>query len=119
MAFPGSEQRFPALSGYLLKGTPLNDMIAIFGLALRGYTAIGKGVRAHIPARNDEQIHQLSLRERQILELIGDGYTNRDIAGTLFLTEGTVRNYITQILGKLGLRHRTEAALFWRTLERR
>lgn len=101
--------------GYLLKGTPLDDMLAIFSLALRGYTAIGKGVR--VPEHHqhaDERIAQLSGREREILALIGEGLTNRDIASTLFLTEGTVKNYVTQILGTLGVRHRTEAALLWR-----
>lgn len=101
--------------GYLLKGTPLEDMLAIFALAVRGYTAIGKGVR--LPEHHqhaDERIAQLSEREREILALIGDGLTNRDIASTLFLTEGTVKNYVTQILSALGVRHRTEAALLWR-----
>lgn len=101
--------------GYLLKGTPLDDMLTIFSLAVRGYTAIGKGVR--LPSqdeRADDRIAQLSDREREILSLIGDGLTNRDIAETLFLTEGTVKNYVTQILGTLGVRHRTQAALLWR-----
>lgn len=101
--------------GYLLKGTPLEDMLAIFSLAVRGYTAIGKGVR--LPEHHqhaDDCIAQLSGREREILTLIGDGLTNRDIAVTLHLTEGTVKNYVTQILGALGVRHRTEAALLWR-----
>lgn len=101
--------------GYLLKGTPLDDMLAIFSLAVRGYKAIGKGVR--MPEQHqhaDERIAQLSEREREILALIGEGLTNRDIASTLFLTEGTVKNYVTQILSVLGVRHRTEAALLWR-----
>ena len=101
--------------GYLLKGTPLEDMLAIFALALRGYTSIGKGVRLPTQAKGrEEQFRALSARERDILELIGKGFTNRDIAETLFLTEGTVKNYVTQILGTLGVRHRTEAALLWR-----
>lgn len=102
-------------AGYLLKGTPLDDMLAIFALALRGYTAIGKGVRLPDEKRyDDDRILQLSSREREILALIGQGLTNRDIAETLFLTEGTVKNYVTQILSTLGVRHRTEAALMWR-----
>lgn len=101
--------------GYLLKGTPLEDMLAIFALALRGYTAIGKGVRLPMQVKGrEEQFRTLSARERDILELIGKGFTNRDIAESLFLTEGTVKNYVTQILGTLGVRHRTEAALLWR-----
>lgn len=101
-------------SGYLLKGTPLDDMLSIFSLALHGYTAVAKGVRRLPLADDDERIQLLSDRERQILALIGEGLTNRDIAQRLFLSEGTVKNYITQILGALGARHRTEAALLWR-----
>lgn len=101
-------------TGYLLKGTPLDDMLSIFSLALRGYTAIGKGVRPPSQPVEDERIERLSQREREILALIGEGLTNRDIAQALFLTEGTVKNYVTQILGTLGVRHRTEAALLWR-----
>jgi DNA-binding NarL/FixJ family response regulator len=104
-------------AGYLLKGTPLEDMLSIFALALRGYTAIGKGlcVPTHAKDAADERIERLSQREREILALVGRGLTNRDIAETLFLTEGTVKNYISQILGTLGVRHRTEAALLWRS----
>lgn len=101
-------------AGYLLKGTPLDDMVSIFALALRGYTAIGKGVRPPAQRAEDERIGRLSQREREILALIGEGLTNRDIAEALFLTEGTVKNYVTQILGTLAVRHRTEAALLWR-----
>lgn len=103
-------------AGYLLKGTPLDDMLAIFSLALRGYTSIGKGVQLPSQREGDaaQRILQLSDRERQILALVGQGLTNRDIAATLFLTEGTVKNYVTQILSALGVRHRTEAALLWR-----
>ncbi|HEY9179295.1 MAG TPA: response regulator transcription factor, partial [Candidatus Baltobacteraceae bacterium] len=100
-------------SGYLLKGTPLEDMRAIFALVMRGYTALGKGVR---PARDggDQRLERLTQREREILALVGEGMTNRDIAETLFLTEGTVKNYISQVLETLGVRSRTEAALLWR-----
>lgn len=113
-------------AGYLLKGTPLEDMLSIFSLALRGYTAIAKGVR--LPAQSGEEeaekerdmyyrMLRLSGREREILALIAEGLTNRDIAQTLYLTEGTVKNYVTQILGTLGVRHRTQAALLWRSAQ--
>lgn len=113
-------------AGYLLKGTPLEDMLSIFSLALRGYTAIAKGVR--LPAQSGEEeaekerdmyyrMLRLSGREREILALIAEGLTNRDIAQTLYLTEGTVKNYVTQILGTLGVHHRTQAALLWRSAQ--
>lgn len=103
-------------SGYLLKGTPLADMRAIFALAIRGYTAIGKGVRPSAHDGEDARLKNLTQRERDILALVGEGLTNRDIAKTLFLTEGTVKNYISQILVTLGARSRTEAALLWRNM---
>src|SRR5207237_10449961 len=56
-------------------------------------------------------VEPLSDRELEILRLIADGASNREIAGTLFLAEGTVKNHVTNILGKLGVRDRTQAAL--------
>lgn len=53
----------------------------------------------------------LSTRERQILDLLGEGLSNNDIAGRLALTENTIKHYITSLLQKLGVRNRTEAAL--------
>ena len=105
-------------AGYLLKGTPLDDLVAIIGLAQRGYVSIGAGRRAvqdeHAETR--KRAEGLSARERQIWSMIGEGHTNRDIAQRLFLTEGTVKNYVTTILGTLQVRHRTEAALLYRLL---
>lgn len=109
--------------GYLLKGTPIDDIVSILHLALRGYTAIGRGVAA-APRRRTEteeevgealrRSERLTPRERAIWELIGQGLTNREVAGRLSLTEGTVRNYVSALLGTLGVRHRTQAALLWR-----
>jgi DNA-binding NarL/FixJ family response regulator len=104
-------------TGYLLKGTPIEDLVAILHLARRGYIAIGRTSRGDRSASDDEIItraNALSRRARQIWELIGEGHTNAEIAGRLFLTKGTVKNYVTAILGTLQVRHRTEAALLWR-----
>ena len=57
-------------------------------------------------------IEQLSARERDVLRLLGTGATNREIAERLSLTEGTVKNYISAILAKTGIRDRTNAALY-------
>jgi len=54
----------------------------------------------------------LTERESEVLKLISQGKNNREIAQMLYLTEGTVKNYVTQILGRLGLRDRTQAALW-------
>jgi DNA-binding NarL/FixJ family response regulator len=54
----------------------------------------------------------LSARERQVLELIAEGMTNREIAEKLFLAEKTVKNYVSRLLGKLGMSRRTQAAVY-------
>lgn len=114
-------------SGYLLKGMPVDDIVQVLKLASRGYTALAPGVvrgavvapkSPESPALVDaaRRTGDLSERQREILALLATGCTNREIAQRLALTEGTVKNYISAILGTLGLRHRTEAALLWRAL---
>ena len=58
------------------------------------------------------RLAQLSDRERQVLGLLSEGLTNREIGTRLFISEKTVRNHVSGVLRKLNLRHRTEAALF-------
>jgi DNA-binding NarL/FixJ family response regulator len=104
-------------TGYLLKGTPVDDLVAILRLARRGYISIGRTSPAERSTSDEETItraNTLSDRAQQIWALIGEGHTNAEIAGRLFLTKGTVKNYVTTILGTLQVRHRTEAALLWR-----
>jgi DNA-binding NarL/FixJ family response regulator len=113
-------------AGYLLKGMPLDEMLTVLALAVRGYTTIGPRaspanalVETALPGRDEEaRTSRLSERETQIWSLLGEGYTNRDIAERLFITEGTVRNYVSVILAAIGARHRTEAALLWRNRSR-
>ena len=65
--------------------------------------------------RGDEtadSLHRLTPQEKQILEGIGEGLTNRQIAARLFLAEKTVKNYVSQLLAKLGMSRRTEVAAF-------
>lgn len=57
--------------------------------------------------------YDLTPRELEIMELVGDGLSNKEIAGRLFLSEGTVRNYVTVLLEKLELRDRTQLAIFY------
>lgn len=57
--------------------------------------------------------HGISDRERSVIELVAKGLSNREIAQTLYLSEGTVRNYLSEVLEKLGLRDRTQLAVFY------
>jgi DNA-binding NarL/FixJ family response regulator len=58
----------------------------------------------------NDALSQLTDRERSVLQLIGDGLSNREIAERLFLAEKTVKNYVTSVLAKLGMQRRTQAA---------
>ena len=62
--------------------------------------------------RQDERIARLSQQEHQVLELLAEGLTNRQIAERLFLAEKTIKNYVTSVLSKLGVARRTEAAIY-------
>jgi DNA-binding NarL/FixJ family response regulator len=105
--------------GYLLKDTPSEEVAQAIRTVHRGYAQFGPGIlqkmvmvqsvppKPEIPPGFDE----LTPREREVLALIGKGASNREIAQELFLSEGTVKNHVTNILGRLGLRDRTQAAL--------
>ena len=67
-------------------------------------------------SRPAKLVEPLSGREEEVLQFIANGYTNKEIAGRLFLAEGTVKNYVSSILGKIGARDRTQAALKAREL---
>lgn len=106
-------------AGYLLKGTPKSALIeAIRGTAL-GQTHIDPAVAGalfeHVAHRNVPQdipfIELLSERELDVLRLIARGLSNSDIARRLFLSDGTVRNYVSSILSKLDVSDRTQAAV--------
>jgi DNA-binding NarL/FixJ family response regulator len=108
--------------GYLLKDVPSEKLGEAIRLAARGESFLQPSVAAKVvaefarlgskPAINARAlVESLSDRELEILRLIADGASNREIAGILFLAEGTVKNHVTNILGKLGVRDRTQAAL--------
>ena len=65
-----------------------------------------------VAAETDERVRLLTDREKEIARLVGEGKSNREIAGELFLSEGTVRNHLSSILAKTGLRDRTQLAIF-------
>ncbi len=67
----------------------------------------------------DPRLASLTPQERRILDLIAEGYTNRQIAETMFLAEKTVKNYVSNLLAKLGMERRTQAATFAARLSER
>ena len=108
--------------GYLLKDAPSEKLAEAIRVAARGETFLQPSVAAKVVAefarltRKTERaatplVEPLSERELEILRLIAMGASNREIAGLLFLAEGTVKNHVTNILGKLNARDRTQAAL--------
>jgi two-component system, NarL family, response regulator DevR len=75
-------------------------------------------IRLRNPVEADPLASSLTVREREILDLIADGYTNRQIGERLYLAEKTVKNYVSGLLTKLGMQRRTQAAVYGATLRR-
>lgn len=108
--------------GYLLKDAPSEKLAEAIRVAARGETFLQPSVAAKVVAEfarlttktagaGNSIVEPLSERELEILRLVASGQSNREIAGTLFLAEGTVKNHVSNILGKLDVRDRTQAAL--------
>jgi DNA-binding NarL/FixJ family response regulator len=113
--------------GYLLKDVSIHELADAIHTVMAGGVLIEPSVarkvvaefaRMAVPAPADPQSldEPLSERELEILRLLAQGLTNREIAQRLYLAEGTVKNYVTNILGKIGARDRTQAALRAREL---
>ncbi len=107
--------------GYLLKDTPSEDLAIAIRAAHKGYTQISPGIVPKLMSRLSAQpdtpappteLEHLTPREREVLTLIAQGANNREIAKTLYISEGTVKNHVTNLLNRLGLRDRTQAAIF-------
>lgn len=100
-------------SGFLLKNSTPDKIIA----AIKS-VALGSGVfdrevvnRLNTNSIRSMAIYGLSSREQEIVERISEGLSNKEIAGKLFISEGTVKNYITSVLTKMDLKHRTQIAI--------
>ena len=130
--FDDDEDVFEALRagalGYLLKDVSADRLVEAVLAAARGESALQPSVAAKVVARLAQLdaatrsrpqplVVPLSDRELDVLRLLADGRSNREIAGELFLAEGTVKNHVTNVLAKLGARDRTQAALRARALE--
>ncbi len=107
--------------GYLLKDTPPEELVSSIEKVHRGETVLGGEIAAKVVTelrlktpnvRAREGLEPLSEREIQVLRLVGAGATNEEIAQRLFITEGTAKNHVSRVLKKLGLRDRTQAALY-------
>jgi DNA-binding NarL/FixJ family response regulator len=108
-------------SGYLLKDTPQEELIKAIINTMKGWNPIDPQVTGKIldhvahqsvsPQQDQKLITQLSEREREVLRHIATGMSNTEIAKTLFLSEGTVKNYVSMIFSKLGVTDRTQAAI--------
>jgi two-component system response regulator DevR len=72
------------------------------------------GERLRSERAGDPRLESLSTREREVLDLIADGLTNREIGERLSLAEKTIKNYVSGVLSKLGLQRRTQAAILQR-----
>lgn len=105
-------------SGYLLKDTPFEELAQAIRFVQKGYTQIGPGLAQKAIAKPQPTPtppsgwDELTPREQEILYLIAQGASNREIAQTLYISEKTVRNHVTNILSRLNLRDRTQAAIF-------
>jgi DNA-binding NarL/FixJ family response regulator len=109
--------------GYLLKDMPAPELVEAIRLVHRGYCQMAPGLMEklvnnvsdpddNIPQTEPEALKQLPPRERDVLRLIGQGCTNREIATQLNLAEGTVKTYVTHILNRLALSNRSQLAIF-------
>jgi DNA-binding NarL/FixJ family response regulator len=103
--------------GYLLKRTPAPEIAAAIRSVAQGYSQLGPtiAVKAFSQLKThsiDNTPSSLSKREIDVLKLVGAGKTNIEIAQELYLSEGTVKNHVTQILSKLEMRDRIAAALW-------
>jgi DNA-binding NarL/FixJ family response regulator len=106
-------------SGYLLKDTPFEELTQAIRLVHKGYTQLGPGLTPKILTQSSPQTNlpvsdawaQLTPRETEIIQLIAQGSSNREIAQALFIAEKTVKNRVTNILSQLDLRDRTQLAI--------
>ena len=126
-SFSDDEALFDAImagaSGYVLKEIRGNDLVHAIRQVAAGKSLLDPSLTQKVLERlrrgseEDERLAALSDQERRILELIGEGMTNRQIGEEMHLAEKTVKNYVSSLLAKLGMERRTQAAAFVARLE--
>ena len=106
------------VKGYLLKQDYASILPAIRAVCT-GQTVFGTQIISRLPellerkSAFDYETYEITEKERDVMKLVADGKSNKEIAGEMFLSEGTIRNYISGILDKLNLRDRTQLAVFY------
>lgn len=113
--------------GYLLKDMPSNELILAIRLAHQGYAQLAPGLLEKLANISDSytinsesispEVSSLTPREQDVLRLISNGATNREIAKELYIAEGTVKTHITHILSRLDLRNRAQLAIFANSMQ--
>ncbi len=107
-------------SGYVLKQVGSQDLIRTIDAVSRGESTLDPSLtqkifdemRRSMQRQEKEAFDELTSQEMQVLSLIMEGKTNKEIANNLFLSQGTVRNYVSNVLAKLGVSNRAEAAAY-------
>jgi DNA-binding NarL/FixJ family response regulator len=121
-SFSDDEALFQAIvagaSGYLLKQIRGNDIVAAVRSVASGRSLLDPALTERVREQfrrgteEDERLARLTNQERRILALIAEGLTNRQIGTAMHLAEKTVKNYVSNLLAKLGMERRTQAAVF-------
>ena len=123
-SYPDEEAVFSAIiagaSGYLLKQVRGRDLVAALEAVGRGESLLDPAVTEKVLERvrriatsgASDELAQLTAQEQKILLLVAEGKTNKEIAGEVFLSDKTVKNYVSSILSKLNLQRRAQAAAF-------
>ena len=112
-------------SGYVLKQIRSNDLIEAVTKVAAGQSLLDPVLTAGVLERlrngspEDELIAGLTDQERRLLDLLAEGFTNREIAERMFLAEKTIKNYVSNLLSKMGMQRRTEAAVYAARLSER
>jgi two-component system response regulator DevR len=105
-------------AGYLLKQIRGNDLVDAVRRVAAGQSLLDPGITARVLERvrsgpeTDERLDRLTDQERRILDHIAEGLSNRQIADRVHLAEKTVKNYVSNLLAKLGMERRTQAAVY-------
>ena len=107
------------VKGYLLK-QDYKSLSGALRAALAGQSVFGGAIVDKLPnlvtsepQTYDYSAHDITEKEFEVIQLVSDGFSNKEISQKLFLSEGTVRNYLSSILEKLNLRDRTQLAIFY------